>query len=326
MTIERRACLALLAGLAAAPWSAQADTWPARPVKILVPAPAGGTSDIVARAVAEAMRRNTGQAIVVDNKPGAAGAIAADAFLTAPRDGYTLLFAPSSLVTEVPYTIRPRYDPFQDLVPVAELASIGMVLVANANLPIQNLKEMVAWVKARPGKTSFASYSPGTISHVKGLQFNKAAGIDMQHVAYKGSPPALQDVVGGQVEFMVDGIATSAPHVKAGKLKALAVSSPQRSSALPDVPTFAELGYPELTQTIAMDIFATPQVPAGVFARVRAELLKALASPELLATFRANGLQVGPAAQTTEELRQVLRRDYERTGESLRAIDYKPQQ
>lgn len=326
MTIERRACLALLAGLAAAPWSAQADTWPARPVKILVPAPAGGTSDIVARAVAEAMRRNTGQAIVVDNKPGAAGAIAADAFLSAPRDGYTLLFAPSSLVTEVPYTIKPRYDPFQDLVPVAELASIGMVLVANANLPIQNLKEMVAWVKARPGKTSFASYSPGTISHVKGLQFNKAAGIDMQHVAYKGSPPALQDVVGGQVEFMVDGIATSAPHVKAGKLKALAVSSPQRSSALPDVPTFAELGYPELTQTIAMDIFATPQVPADVFARLRAELLKALASPELLATFRANGLQVGPAAQTTEELRKVLRRDYERTGESLRAIDYKPQQ
>lgn len=226
----------------------------------------------------------------------------------------------------MPYTIKPRYDPFQDLVPVAELASIGMVLVANANLPIQNLKEMVAWVKARPGKTSFASYSPGTISHVKGLQFNKAAGIDMQHVAYKGSPPALQDVVGGQVEFMVDGIATSAPHVKAGKLKALAVSSPQRSSALPDVPTFAELGYPELTQTIAMDIFATPQVSADVFARVRAELLKALASPELLATFRANGLQVGPAAQTTEELRKVLRRDYERTGESLRAIDYKPQQ
>lgn len=325
MTIARRACLALLAGLAAAPWSAQAQAWPARPVKILVPAPAGGTSDIVARAVAEAMRKNTGQAIVVDNKPGAAGAIAADAFLSAPRDGYTLLFAPSSLVTEVPYTIKPRYDPFQDLVPVAELASIGMVLVANANLPIQNLKEMVAWVKARPGKTSFASYSPGTISHVKGLQFNKAAGIDMQHVAYKGSPPALQDVVGGQVEFMVDGIATSAPHVKAGKLKALAVSSPQRSSALPDVPTFAELGYPELTQTIAMDIFATPEVPAEVFARVRAELLKALASPELLATFRANGLQAGPAAQTTEELRKVLRRDYERTGEALRAIDYKPQ-
>lgn len=325
MKIDRRAGLALLASLALAPWTAQAETWPARPVKILVPAPAGGTSDIVARAVAEAMRKNTGQAIVVDNKPGAAGAIAADAFLSAPRDGYTLLFAPSSLVTEVPYTIKPRYDPFKDLVPVAELASIGMVLVAHANLPFQNLKEMVAWVKARPGKTSFASYSPGTISHVKGLQFNKAAGIDMQHVAYKGSPPALQDVVGGQVEFMVDGIATSAPHVRAGKLKALAVSSPQRSTALPDVPTFAELGYPELTQTIAMDIFATPEVPPEVFARVRAELLKALASPELLATFRANGLQVGPPAQTTEELRKVLRRDYERTGESLRAIDYKPQ-
>ena len=325
MTIARRACLALLAGLAAAPWSAQAQAWPARPVKILVPAPAGGTSDIVARAVAEAVRKNTGQPILVDIRPGAAGGIAADAFLAAPRDGYTLLFAPSSLVTEVPYTIKPRYDPFKDLVPVAELASIGLVLVANASLPVKNVGEMVAYVKARPGKTSFASYSAGTISHVKGLQFNKAAGTDMQHVAYKGSPPALQDVVGGQVEFMFDGIATSAPHVKADKLKALAVTSARRSEALPDVPTFAELGFPELTQTIGMGIFTTPDVPAGTQARVRAELLKALASPEVLAIFRANGLQAGPASQNTEDLRKTLQRDHERTGEILRAIGYKPQ-
>jgi tripartite-type tricarboxylate transporter receptor subunit TctC len=322
----RRACLALIAaGAAALSLNAgAADAWPSRQVKILVPAPAGGTSDIVARAVAEAMHKNTGQSVIVDNKPGAAGAIAADAFLAAPRDGYTLLFAPSSLVTEVPYTIKPRYDPFKDIVPVAELASIGLVLVANPALPLHNLKEMVAYVKANPGKTTFASYSPGTISHVKGLQFNKLAGTDMTHVPYKGSPPALQDLVGGQVQFMFDGIATSAPFVKGGKLRALAVTSAQRSVALPDVPTFAELGLGELTQTIAMDIFTTPDVPADVQARVRAELLKALASPEVVLTFQVNGLQAGPAVQTTEELKKVLKRDYEHTGDILRSVDYKP--
>ena len=214
----------------------------------------------------------------------------------------------------------------KDIVPVAELASIGLVLVANANLPVKNVKEMVAYVKSRPGKTSFASYSAGTISHVKGMQFNKSAGTDMQHVAYKGSPAALQDLVGGQIEFMFDGIATSVPHVKGGKLKALAVTSAQRSDALPDVPTFAELGFPELTQTIAMGIFSTPDVAADTQAKVRAELLKALASPEVLAIFKANGLQVGPAVQTTEDLKKTLQRDYERTGEILRAIDYRPQQ
>lgn len=325
MKFDRRAVLALLAAGAALPSLHAADAWPSRPVRIIVPAPAGGTSDIVARAVAEAMRKSTGQAVVVDNRPGAAGVVATDAFFSAPRDGYTLLFAPSSLVTEVPYTIKPRYDAFKDLVPVAELASIGLVLVANAGLPVRDLKEMIAYVKARPGKTSFASYSPGTISHVKGLQFNKAAGLDMQHVGYKGSPPALQDVVGGQVEFMFDGIATSVPHVKAGKLRGLAVTSARRSEALPDVPTFAELGYPQLTQTIAMGIFATPEMPADVFARVRAELLRAIASPEVLAIFKANGLQAGPSSQTTDDLRKALRRDYEVTGESLRAIGYQPQ-
>lgn len=315
--------LALCGGLPSL--AAAQGAWPSRPVKILVPAPAGGTSDIVARYVAEAVRKSAGQPVVVDNRPGAAGGIAANAFLSSPRDGYTFLFAPSSLVTEVPYSIKPKYDPFKDITPLVELASTGLVLVANASLPIKNVNEMVAYIKANPGKTSFASYSPGTISHVKGLQFNKSFGTDMEHIGYKGTPPALQDVIGGQVQFMFDGIATSVGHAKVGKLKALAVTSAQRSSALPDVPTFAELGHPELTQTIGMDIFTTPDVPADVQARMRAELLKALGLADLRSHFASYGLEAGPTAQTPDELTKTLRRDHERTGQILRAINYKPE-
>lgn len=325
--LTRRAgllCAALALVMPSMGTQAQA-IWPTRPIKILVPAPAGGTSDIVARAVAEALRKNLGQTVVVDNKPGAAGGIAADAFLSAPHDGYTYLFAPSSLVTEVPYTIKPKYDPFKDIRPVAELASIGLVLVANASLPLKNLGDMVAYVKANPGKTSYASYSPGTISHVKGLQFNKITGTDMTHIGYKGTPPALQDVMGGQVQFMFDGIATSVGHVKAGKLKALAVTSSQRSSALPDVPTLAELGYPEMTQTIGMGIFTTPDVPADIQARFRTELLKVIAAPDLRSHFSSFGLEPAATVQSTEELNAALRKDYERTGQILRSINYRPE-
>lgn len=323
---RRHALLCTALALSAlSPLSQAQNNWPTRPLKILVPAPAGGTSDIVARAVAEALRKNMGQTVVVDNKPGAAGGIAADAFLSAPHDGYTYLFAPSSLVTEVPYSIKPKYDPFKDITPVAELASIGLVLVANANLPLKNVKEMVAYVKANPGKTSFASYSPGTISHVKGLQFNKLAGTDMTHIGYKGTPPALQDVMGGQVQFMFDGIATSVAHIKGGKLKALAVTTAQRTTALPDVPTFAELGYPELTQTIGMGLFTTPDAPADIQVKMRAELLKLLAAPELRQHFSSFGLEAGASSQSVDELSATLKRDYERTGQILRSINYKPE-
>jgi len=327
--IPRRTCLLaalVLASAAASPAQAQTSSaWPSRPVRMLVPAPAGGTSDIVARAVAEAVRKNTGQSVLVDNRPGAAGAIAVDALLSAPRDGYTILFAPHSLATEVPYSFKLKFDPFKDITPVAELAAVPLVLVANTHLPIKNVGEMVAYVKAHPGQTSYASWSPGTISHVKGLQFNKATGTDMQHVGYKGTPPALQDVIGGQVQFMFDGVATSVGHVKAGKLRALAVTSAKRSPALPDVPTFAELGYPELTQTTGMSIFVTPEVPADIQARLQAELLKALAAQDLRDRLSSFGLEPGAAVQTPEEIAKALKRDHERTGQVLRSINYRPE-
>jgi tripartite-type tricarboxylate transporter receptor subunit TctC len=295
------------------------------PLRLIVPAPPGGTTDIVARTLAEALRRSSALTVIVDNRPGGGGAIAAAALLSARGDGSTLLLSPNSLVTEVPYTIKPRYDPFTDLVPLAEVASSALVLVAHAALRLRNLQEMVAYVRAQPGQaTPYASFGAGTISHIKGLQFNEAAGLKMQHVGYKGSPPALQDVVGGQVPFMFDGLATSLPHVRAGKLTALAVTSPRRSELLPDVPTFAESGFAALTQTIGLTLFATPAVPESAASQLRRQVADVLGAPELLATFMANALVVGPEQRSPAELRRALRLEYERTGEILRAIGYTP--
>ncbi|TFZ05502.1 tripartite tricarboxylate transporter substrate binding protein [Ramlibacter henchirensis] len=319
---SRRCVLALLAACAASPAPAQPGL--RRPLRLIVPAPAGGTADFVARALTQALHTTAGLTAVIDNRPGVAGAVATEVLLSAPRDGSTLLLSPNSLVTEVPYTIKPRYDPFKDLVPLVELASIGIVLVADADLSVRTLQEMLDYVKARPGQVTYASFGPGTISHVKGLQFCRAAGLDMQHVGYKGSPPALLDVVGGRVPFMFDGITTSAPHVRAQRLRALAVTSPRRSPLLPDVPTFAELGYGDLTQTVAMTLFATPEVPAAAAAQLRRQVLDALRSPELLAAFTTAGLEVAAQQQTTDDLRRAMRREHERTGRILDSIGHTP--
>ncbi|MES2483401.1 MAG: tripartite tricarboxylate transporter substrate binding protein, partial [Pseudomonadota bacterium] len=324
LNLSRRACMAALAlGLAATGALAQSG-WPHRPIKLLVPAPAGGATDVIARAVADALQRSAGQPVVVDNKPGAGGIIAVEAMLSAPKDGHTFVLSANSLVMEVPHLLKLRYDVFTDLAAVAELARVPLVLVTDPRLPIRNVAEMVAYVKAHPGKTSYASYSAGTLSHIKGAQFNRATGTDMQHVGYKGSPPALQDVMAGQVQFMFDGMGTSVPLVKAGKLRALAVTSPTRSPLLPEVPTLAELGYGDLTQTMGTGIWSTPDVPAAVRNQLRAEIMKALAVPALREQLRALAMEPGNPNQTSEDFTKVLKQEYERTGQLLKSIDYKP--
>ena len=314
----------MAAGLATAPASAQPLS--ERPLKIIVGAPAGGTADIIARLVGDAMSKNMGQAVVVDNKPGVGGVVAMDAFLSSPRDGHTYLLSVNGLVTEIPHSLKPRYDPFKDLKPLVELAGSGLVLVGNASLPPKDLKEMVAYVKANPGKTNFASYTPGTLSHVMGLQLNKLAGLDMNHVGYKGSPPALQDVIGGSVQFMFDGLATSVPHIKAGKLQAFAVTSPQRSHALPDVPTFAELGYKDMTRTAWLGLWTLPGHPEAAQQRIREETLKALAMPAVRNRLMAVGLNVNiQNPPTPEQMSKSLVEDHESVGAMLRSVNYKPE-
>lgn len=326
LSLHRRALLALGLALGAAGLPAQAQPLSDRPIRIVVGAPAGGTADIIARLVGNAMSTGLGQPVVVDNKPGAGGAIAMDAMLSSPKDGHTYLLSVNALVTELPYTIKPKYDPFKDLKPVVELAGSGLVLVGNASLPPKDLKEMIAYVKANPGKINFASYTPGTLSHVLGLQLNQLAGLDMHHVGYKGSPPALQDIMGGSVQFMFDGLATSVPNIKGGKLRAFAVTSPQRSHALPDVPTMAELGFKDMTRTAWLGLWAVPGHPDAALKRIREEALKALATPSVRERLMAVGLNVNTQNPATpEQLARGLVDDYESVGAMLRSVNYKPE-
>ncbi len=320
------AALAVVLGAPTAPALAQnADKWPEKPIKIIVGAPAGGSADILARAVGDGLSKALGQPVVVDNKPGAMGGIGTDALFASPRDGYSYMMAVNSLVSEIPFTVKPKYDPFKDLVPLVEIVNSPLVLIANAALPVSNLKDMAAYVKANPGKVSFASYSAGTLSHVMGLQWNKIAGLDMQHVGYKGSPPAVQDVMGGQVQFMFDGPATSVPNIRGGKLKALAVTSPRRSVALPDVPTVAEQGHPELTQFPWIALWSTPDVPPAIQTKMRNEVIKVITDPAFKQKFAAFGLEVDPKPPTVEQMQQTLRKEAQVVGDLLRSINYKPE-
>jgi tripartite-type tricarboxylate transporter receptor subunit TctC len=327
-TTTRRCTSALLAAaalaLACAPGAVLAQTWPAKPVRIVIGAPVGGSADIVARVLADGLQKEWGRPVIVDARPGGAGTIGVNELVSSPSDGYTLYVAVNSTVTEIPHVIKVRYDPFKDLKPLVDLARSGLVLVASPSLPANKLAEVVRYVKANPGKVNYASYSAGTISQTLGLEFNKAAGIDMTHVPYKGSPPALQDVMGGHVALMFDGPATSIPLIKGGKLKAFAISGPARLSALPDVPTFAEQGFPQLDDVAWMGLWVRPDVPAEVQMKVRETALKVMAQPAVRARLGELGSDPGTSA-TPEELARSLRVAYEKQGATLRGLGVTPQ-
>jgi tripartite-type tricarboxylate transporter receptor subunit TctC len=307
-----------------APGLAFAQGWPTRPVRLIVAGPAGGNADLIARLVAEPLQRELGQPVIVDNKPGAAGAIAIGEFLQAPRDGHTLLVGVNSLVSEIPHIVKLRWDVAKEIKPLAELGRSGLVLVAHPSLPAKNVQELVAYAKANPGKLNYASYSPGTLSHVLGLQLNQAAGIQLTHVGYKGSAPALADVMGNHVPLMFDGIGSSLPLIKAGKIKAYAVSSPKRAPQLPEVPTFHELGYPQLDAIAWMGLWTTPEVPGAVQARVREATLKVLADAGLRTRMLDTGFEAG-LARTTDDMVRGLKVDYDRVGAVLQSIGFKPE-
>ncbi|HSW25349.1 MAG TPA: tripartite tricarboxylate transporter substrate binding protein, partial [Burkholderiaceae bacterium] len=232
---KRRRLLAAAALTALVPLRLRAQGFPSKPLRVIVAGPAGANADIVARLVTEPLAKELGQTAIVEPKPGAAGAIAVNDLLQSPQDGHTLLVAVNALVSEVPHMVKLKIDMQQSLRPIAELARGGLVLVGNPSFPANNLKDLIAYVKANPGKVNVASYSPGSLSHVLGLLLNQAAGTDLTHVGYKGSTPALTDVMGNHVPLMFDAIPTSLPLIKSGKIKAFAVSLPKRSTALPDV-------------------------------------------------------------------------------------------
>ena len=302
---------------------ARAAEWPSKPVRILVGGPPGGTADVVARLFAYELQGPLGQTVIVDYKTGAGGTIAVQSLISAPRDGYTFLLIQKGIASEVPHAVKVSYDPFKDIVPIAQLTRQGLIFVGNPSLPAKNLPELVKYIKANPGKLDYANFGIGMRGQTIGVQFNRLAGLDTGTVSYKGSPPALQDVMGGQVPLMFDAPATSLPFIKAGKLRAFAVAFPKRMTALPNVPTFAELGYPDLNEVGWMGLWSTPGVPPAVVAKMREATLKAMQSPPLRKKLEEQGMEVGSSA-TPEELARDIRESSERQGKLLRSINFTP--
>ena len=291
----RLAMGALLAfsALAAAPM-AGAQAYPAKPIRIVVPFPPGGATDILARAVAQKLTDAWGQAVVVDNRPGAGGNIGSEIVAKAAPDGYTLEMGTvgthainASLYAKMPY------DHVKDFAPVILVAGVPNVLVVNPSLPVSSVQELIAYAKANPGKLNFASSGSGTSIHLAGELFKVMAGVQMTHIPYKGSAPALQDLIGGQVQLMFDNLPPSLPHIKAGKLRALAVTSATRSSALPDTPTIAESGLPGFEASSWFGVLAPAGTPPAIIARLNAEIGAWLASAEAKEKMLALGANIG---------------------------------
>lgn len=304
--------------------AAHAQEWPSKPVRIVVGGPSGGTADALARIVAEGLGASLGKPVIVEAKPGAAGAIAVNELLKPPHDGHTLLLIQGGIVTETPQAYPVTYKPFTDLKPLVQVSRQGLILLGNADLEAKTLKELVAQIKSRKGGMDYASYAAGMRGHTSGVQFARLAKVELKHIGYKGSPPALQDVMGGHVPLMFDGPATALPLIKSGKVKAFAVNFPTRITALPDVPTFTELGYPALNEVGWMGLWSTADVPLAVQSKVREWTLQHLQQAKVRQRIEAMGMEAG-LPLTPDELSKDLRAGYERQGELLRSIQYKPE-
>ena len=294
-TSMRQAMLALLGGaLFALPAiaAAQPPAYPTKPIRLVVPFPAGGATDIFAREVAKHLTEAWGQSVVVDNRPGAGGNIGSELVAKAPPDGYTLEMGTvgTHAINASLYSTLP-YDHVKDFVPVILVAGVPNVLEVNPAVPVNSVQELIAYAKANPGKLNFASSGSGTSIHLSGELFKVMAGVQMTHVPYKGSAPALQDLIGGQVQLMFDNLPPSLPQIKAGKLRALAVTSAARAPALPDTPTVAEAGLPGFEASSWFGVLAPAGTPPEIVNKLNAEIAKWLASPgakEKLANVGAN--------------------------------------
>ena len=302
--------------------NAPTSAWPNKPVRIVIAGPAGGSADAVARALSDQLSRLSKHPFIVDPKPGAGGVIAVNDLLQAPVDPYTLLVGVSSLVSEIPHIVKMRQDTRKAIVPLADLARGGIVLVAAPGVAAKNLAEVIQLSKSSQGGLSYASYSPGTMSHVAGLLLAQATGAKLEHVAYKDSTAGLNDVMGGHTPLMFDGLATSLPFIRSGKIKAIAITSPQRSPLLPDVPTFQESGLPQLTYTGWMGLWANSALPADKQQMIQRLVQQAMDTPEFKNAMNQNGFEPG-SRRSTQALHTELLADYERVGKVLKGADIK---
>ena len=313
------ACFAglLLTASLPAQTQAPASAYPVKPVKVIVPYPPGGPTDIVARVVFQQVSDSTGQQFIVENRAGAGGNIGAEAVARAPADGYTLVVATTAHAINMSLFKNLNYDVLKDFAPVTLLTQGPLVLVASPAFPVASVRELIALAKAKPNTLNFASSGNGQSTHLSGELFNTMAGIKLAHVPYKGSAPALTDVIGGQVPLMFDTMLSAMPFVRAGKLKALAVTSAQRSPAAPDLPTVAESGLPGYEVVAWNGLLAPAGTPKAVIDRLSEELAKAMSVATVREKFGVQGF--GASWNTPEQFGSFLRSEVAKWAKTVKA-------
>ena len=313
------------ASLVAAPAMAFAQAWPAKPIRLVIPFPAGGATDIVGRLLAQKLGPALGQQVVVDNKPGAGGTLGADIVAKAAPDGHTILLATSSTHSIGP-ALNPKlpYDAFRDFTPVAHVASAPSVLVVGRDFPAQTTQELVALLKKNPGKYNFGSSGIGTYPHLAAEMFKwRAGGLFVVHIPYRGTGLVITDLVAGQIAFLMDSIVSAQPHIRDGKVRPLAVSGAQRSPSLPNVPTFAEAGVPNMELANWFGFFVPPGTPADIVQRLNRELNGVVRSAEIVE--RLGNVGAVAASGTPEQFGKLVRDEHEAWKALIARVGIKPE-
>ena len=319
--LTRHVCALALAALST---SAFAQAYPSKPIRIVVPYPPGGIGDTLTRELGSNLATRLGQPVVVENRPGGSQIIGAEAVAKAPPDGYTLFLGSiSSLVLNVGSQKNLPYDPVKDFAPVSLFFSTPLYLVVNPQLPVKNVSELIAYGKAHPGKLSFGSIGTGSSLHLTGEMFKSMTGIDMLHVPYKGSVPAVTDLIGGQIQLIFDAGTSSLPQVRGGKLRVLGVTSAKRASGTPEIPTIAEAGVPGFDASIWFGIVAPAATPAPIVQKLSLEINDILRQPALRDRYKLEGVEV--AGSTPEEMAARIKADLPIWTEVQRKAGIKPE-
>ena len=293
-----------------------AQTYPSKPVRLMVGANAGGGTDIIARMLAEKLADSMRGVFVVENRPGASNTIAADLTAKAPPDGHTLLVATNTGQAISPHLMKLNFDPIRDLAPIGLVVTVPNVLVVGSQVPAHTVKELVNVMKAQPGEFKYASSGVGSTQHIAGEGFNMAAGVKSIHIPYKGSAQAHQDMMAGQVQMMFDTTSSAMGQIKAGKFRALAVTTAHRSPELPQVPTLAEAGVPDFEMSTWYGVYVTAGTPPDVVSKLQTELSRVIRLPDIQSRLKALGGE--PGNLTPEQFRQLNLQEYERFGKLIR--------
>ena len=321
MNFAKRVCSVLLMGLMSSQAMAQ-QTYPSKPIKVVVGYAAGGAVDVVARTIGQSISSSMGQAVVVENKPGAGTNIAVKSVITAEHDGYTLMMAANALAANMSLYQPAPFDAERDLVAVSLIGRVPVVIAANASAPYANIKQLIDAAKGKPNSIAFGSPGNGSTPHMAIELFARAAGIDLQHVPYRGGSPAITDVIGGQLPLVAVNALEVLPHVKSGKLKVLGVLSPNRSAIFPDVPTIAESGYPGFEASVWYGLVAPAATPKPIVAKLHEEVQKALQTKEVRERMSAVGGEVVPGS--AEMFANLIRSERQRYAKLVREAHIQP--